>query len=248
MPSPRKDSVQHDGACQLEGGDHDERGQHVGQDVAQDDAHRRAAERADRLDELARAKHQHLGAEDARVADPAREPDDDDQRREARAQDGDDADREQDEGKCQLRVRHRHDDGIHGAAAVPRREAQRRADEPAHEHGREADHERHPRAVDHAGEDVATEVVHAEEMRAAVGALQRRRLQAGAQRLALGVLHHPRRHDRQQRQERHEAKPQPHEPGHAPAAGARLLHRRQGELSRRGRGDRGRHRGGRRRS
>src|SRR6266540_2882489 len=43
-PEEGQRRLEHDGARQLEGGDHHERGQHVGQDVAQDDAHRGAAE------------------------------------------------------------------------------------------------------------------------------------------------------------------------------------------------------------
>jgi hypothetical protein len=43
----------------------------------------------DRFHELARAEHEDLRAEDARVGDPARQPDHDDEGGEARAEDGD---------------------------------------------------------------------------------------------------------------------------------------------------------------
>ena len=123
------------------------------------------------------------------------------------------------ERERQLRVRYRHDHGIHAAAAVARRQAQGRADQAAHDHGRHPDHEGYPGAEDHAREDVAAEVVGAEEMRAPVRALEGGRLESRAQRLTLRVLDDPRRDDRQDRQERYYAQAEPHEPGHAAALG-----------------------------
>jgi len=132
------------------------------------------------------------------------------------------------------------------SAAIARGEPEGGADEAAHDHRGQPDHQRDARAEDHPREDVAAEVIGAEEMGMAVRALEGRGLEPDAERLPLGILHNPGRDDGEHGEEGDEAQAQAHEPGHAAAPGPGLLHCGQGELSRRGRGDRGSHRGGRR--
>ena len=173
--------------------------------MAHDHARDRPAEGVDRVHELARAQDEHLRPQDARVGDPAREADHDDQCREARPQHRDDADREQDEGERELRVGERHDHAVGEPAPVARRDPERRAERAAHAHRREADDQRDARPVDHPREDVAAEMVGAEEPRAPVRGLPRGRGQAIAERLARRVVgREPRRGDRDRAQRQHE--------------------------------------------
>ena len=72
------------------------------------------------------------------------------------------------------------------------------------------------RAVDHAREHVAPEMIGAEQMRSPVGPLERGRRQPAAQRLADRVLRRePRRRRRDDAEQRDEQDPRDRQPGHA---------------------------------
>src|SRR5262249_1513847 len=160
-----------------------------------DDTHHGAAQPADGLYELAAAQDEDLGAQNARVADPAAESDDHDQGGKARSKDGDDADGEQDEGKGELGVCHRHDPLFEPPPALARGGPGTGAEGAAPDPRRQPAHQRDARAEDHPREDVAAEVIGAEEMRTAVRALEGRWLEPDAERLPLGILDNPGRDD-----------------------------------------------------
>ena len=185
MPRPRNDSVASStiDARQLEGRDDDDRRHHVGQHVAQHHAGHDPPRAWIASTNSRERSDEHLGAQDAGVGDPAGEPDDHDQRRKARAEHGDDADGEQDEREGELGVRDGHDDRVHPAAREAGEDA--RAPTPAdrprpRRRSRSTSETREP--IDHAREHVAPEMVGAEEMRPAVGPLERGRRQPAAQR------------------------------------------------------------------
>ena len=115
--------------------------------------------------------------------------------------------------------------GVHAPAAEARRRAP--SAEPssaAHQHRGEADHQRHPRAEDHAREHVAPEVIGAEQMRPPVGAVrawarESRPRSDLADRDPAGASQ--RRGDRHHRQQRDEADPEQHRARARGAARAR---------------------------
>src|SRR5215472_4610773 len=173
--------------------------------MAQHDAHHGATEAPDGLHELAAAQHEDLGAQDARIADPAAESDDHHESGKARPEDGDDTDGEEDEWEGELGVRHRHDELVDAPSAIARGEPEGGADEAAHDHRGQPDHQRDARAENHAREDVTAEVIGAEEMWVAVRALEGGWLEPDAQRLPLGILDDPRRDDGEHGEESDEA-------------------------------------------
>ena len=132
--------------------------------MAQEDDGRELAQRARGLDELAVADRQRLGADHARERRPADEADHEHQADEAGAehpQHGEVQDRvrDGDQGVDQPR-----DGDVEPAAEVSGHDSQRDAQQRLQRHAGHADEERDAAAVDQAAEDVAAQVVGAEEV------------------------------------------------------------------------------------
>ena len=112
-----------DGAGHADGGLHDERLQEIGQDVSRDEAQIGRTESARGFDKLALAQGEHLGSNEACIADPTGEGKGEDQIDEAGAEKRNEGDGEQDAGKRKKGVGEIDvDDGI-GKSAVEACEA-----------------------------------------------------------------------------------------------------------------------------
>ena len=115
-----------------------------------------------RLHVVALLDGEHLTADDARVDDPPRRGQAQDDVPEAEADDGVDRHREQDERERELDVGDPHEHGGGPALDEPRGETEEAADPRGDEDRARADEEREPRAVEDAREEVAAELVGAE--------------------------------------------------------------------------------------
>lgn len=172
-----------DGASHPDCGLHDYRLNDVGKNVAREDTPVGGAESARGFDELALLDGQHLGADQAGVADPSADAERDDQIEDARAEKGHEGDGDENSGKRKECVHHDDVEETVGIAAViagdgaeDQAEKERSGDHAAaYEHGDAS-------AVDGAGEDVAAELVGAEPVGGAW------RLQAAGQVNVAGVL------------------------------------------------------------
>ena len=138
--------------------------QRIGQDVAEQQAHRAVAARPGAAHELALADRQHVGADDPRELHPAGDGHHQDHVQEARAEREDDPHREQDIGDGEEDIRHAHDERVGAAPVEAGQEAERDADQAGERDRRESDAEGDPAPVDDAAQDVAPEVIGAERM------------------------------------------------------------------------------------
>ena len=138
----------------------------VGHDVAPEHAAEPGAKCPRPVDELFFLDGQDLSAGLARDPDPAGEADGDEDVREAGAQHRHDQDHEQ---QARERVHHV-DEASEDQVGPPAHVARQRADRHAHDHDdhlrAEPDQHRHSGAVDHPGEQVATELIGAQGIRA----------------------------------------------------------------------------------
>ena len=144
------------------GGEHEDRAQHVVQDVIPEEGQRPGAARAGRLDEIERA---HLGGDALR--DPHHGWDEghgerQDRVTESGAEDAADRNREQDGWECVEHVHRAHDHAVQDPAGEPGQDAERPASEERQEHGQDSAEEREPAAIHHAGPEIAPDLVGAE--------------------------------------------------------------------------------------
>jgi hypothetical protein len=167
----------------------------VRQDVAPDRAKRARADRLRPQHELALFQRQELGADEASDAHPAGEADHRHDRPDRRAQEGQHREEEKQSREDQHEVHEPHHQRVDGAAVVARRRAERDADQGRDADGHEADRQRNARAVEHAREHVAPELIGPERVgfRGRVEDLP-----------YIGSVRVPRRDARRQQRERHE--------------------------------------------
>ena len=134
----------------------------------------RGAQGAGGFDILALAGGEHLGADEAGVADPAADDESQDQVPEAGAEKGDEGDGQQDSGKREKCVHHDDvDEAVEAAAVVSGERADQDAEQQRSGDDRDANDHGDARAVEDAGENVAAQLVGAEKVlrrRAAEGA------------------------------------------------------------------------------
>ena len=132
------------------------------------------ADAAGRLHERALAQLQDLTARDADEHRDVGEAEDQDDVDQALADDRCDHDHEQDVRHREQQVVAPHDDPVEATTAIAGDQAEGHAEGGGDHHTADRDRQRHPRAVDQAAEDVATEAVGAEqERRRAVGRPER---------------------------------------------------------------------------
>src|SRR3954447_12005178 len=134
----------------------------VRKDVPQHHAAVPVAERLRREDVLPTLREHRVPARDARVADPAREPDRDEHVEDARPQHRDDRDHQDEEREREEEVDDAHDHRVDPTADVPREEADRGPDDQRHARGPEGDQQVDAPAVEDAREHVAPELVGAQ--------------------------------------------------------------------------------------
>ena len=117
------------------------------------------------LDEAAAAKRDELGADDARGFHPAGEADQHDQHRHGRPQHDRHNHQQRQPGHGEEAVGDAHQHGIDGSPGVAGDAADRHAAGAGDDRGQQADGERYARAVEHAREHVASELVGPEPVR-----------------------------------------------------------------------------------
>ena len=152
-----------DGARHAHGGLDDQRLEDVGQDVANEQAEVRSAERTGGFDELALADCHDLGSHEPGVADPAGDGEGENEVEEAGTEEGYEGDGEQDarerkEGVGDVGVQ----DDVGDAAVEAGETACDEAEGERDAHDGDRDHQRDARSEEGAGEDVAAELVGAE--------------------------------------------------------------------------------------
>nr|WP_198961534.1 ABC transporter permease subunit [Pseudonocardia sp. MH-G8] len=151
---------------------HGERGEGVGQDVPPDDQPRRGADAAGGLHEGLLPQPEHHAAHEPQEPGRHEDPDREHRVAQARAEHRDQRDRQQQRREAHRRVVQAHDEGVEAAAGVAGQEPERHPDRHRHDQ-READREqRHPGADDQPAEDVAAELVGAEQVTGRERALQ----------------------------------------------------------------------------
>ncbi len=172
----------------------------------QDARHRRALELR-RHDEFGVAQRDGLGAGDAGVRRPGGDRDGEDRVLDPRLQRGDEGEREDQPRERHEDVGDAHQHEIDDPAGIARDRADQEPDRPDDDGDEADDQQRHARAGDDAGEDVAAEIVGAEPMRGAG------RHQALVQIL---IVHRPRpeqrRQHRRDHEQRHQSRPDQRQP------------------------------------
>src|SRR5215831_5925585 len=143
--------------------DHDCRGE-VGHDLAEHDPQVAHAEGAAGHHELALADRHGLRPHHARVDGPAGDAEHDDHVDQARPQHGDHREGEQHEREGEHHVHERHDRPVAAPAEVARREPQQHPDACRQAHRCHPHHQRDAAAVDHARQEVAADLVRAEQV------------------------------------------------------------------------------------
>src|SRR4029079_7552133 len=133
-------------------------------DVTHDDAARVRAHDSRGLDVEHLADAEDVCAHHAREGEPGRERENPDEVHDARRQDRRDRDGEDEDGDRLLHISDAHDHSIPTMSEISRDEPERDAYAAGHDHADEADGERDSRALDHPKEDVAAEMVGAEEV------------------------------------------------------------------------------------
>ncbi|KAG1245448.1 hypothetical protein G6F65_021227 [Rhizopus arrhizus] len=124
----------------------------------------RAALQARRGDEFGIAQTRGHGARDQRIAFPQQQPQHQHHHGQGRAHHRHHGQRPQDDGQRQARGDQERHDAVDGAAEVAGHDAQRRADQPAHQRDGQADQRRDAYAVQGAGQDVAAQLVGAQDV------------------------------------------------------------------------------------
>ncbi len=129
------------------------------EDVADEQTAEAGAEGARAVDELLLLDREHLRARLPRDADPPGQPDGDENVHEAGAQRRHHEDHEEQPREGVHDVDETREEDVHPAPEVTRQRAYRHADQHDDHLGPETDEHRHPRAVDHPGEQVAAELI-----------------------------------------------------------------------------------------
>jgi len=153
-----------DRAGQAEGGHHDHGVDDVREDVQDDDARGAGAEGFRGGDVLHLAHFQDLAAHEARVTDPSDRRQREDDVVEARPEDRHESDGEEDAGEGEEDVGDAHDERVEPAAEVASHGAEGDADQRGEDDDAEADAQRDARPPEDARENVAPEIIEAEEM------------------------------------------------------------------------------------
>src|SRR5262249_16860183 len=176
--------------------------------------------------EVALAQGEGLRADDARVDGPARRAQHHDHVGHAGAEHGDDGESEQHEGKGEHHVDQGHDAPVDTAGEVARGQTEEDADGGGEEHGRYAHHQGDAPAPDHPREEIASDLIRAEEMLAGAAVHPCGRRHAVADGHAEGIVgRDPGRADRAQPDEdKHDG------PSHSPLEPAEPPPRRAGSL------------------
>ena len=144
---------------------HDDRLHDVGQDVADEDAEIGGSEGARGFDVFALAGGQHLGADQAGVADPSADDEGQDEVPQAGAEKGDEGDGQQDTGEREKRVHHDDvDEAVDPSAVVSGERADEGAEQERSGDHRAADDHGVAGSVEDAGEQVAAQFVGAAEV------------------------------------------------------------------------------------
>src|SRR5262245_25171369 len=167
----RQRCLDEDGLGQRDGPLHDERRDHVRQDVLEGHDPSGRAERPDGLDVLPLALRQHRPAHDSGEQRRVHDRDRDYRAVHAGAAHRGDADREQQSGHAEEHVHDAVDRVVPRPAQIPRREPEDAAQQHRDADRRARDVQRDARAVDHAAQDVAPEAVSAERRLPAGGRL-----------------------------------------------------------------------------
>ena len=165
-------------------------------------------QRRRRLHVVALLHGQDLPPDHARVHDPAGRRQTDDDVAQPEADDGVDGEGQEDEGEGELDVGDAHEDRARPAAEETGQQPQESADERGEQHRAEADEERHARAVEHPREQVAPELVGAEEVARGARRLEARR-EVAPERVVGGE---PRSGERNQHGQRGDQEPENAEP------------------------------------
>ena len=156
------------GAGHADGGLHDERLQKIGQDVSCDEAQVGGAERACGFDKLTLSQGENLGADEARIPDPAGEGEGKDEIDEAGTEKRDEGDGQQDAGKGEKGVGEIDvDDGVGEASVEACKAAGKKADAQGDGDNGDSHEQRDAGTEKNAGEDVSAEFVCAEAMNGA---------------------------------------------------------------------------------
>ena len=154
-----------DRAGHADRGLHDERLDDIGQNVAQEEAEVRSAERAGGFDELALSHGENLRADQAGVADPPGDGECENQVSDARAHEGDERDREQDAGQGEEGVGDVNvEDGVGGSSVEAGEAAEQETNRERESDNGDSDGERDARAEEDAGKSVTAKFVGAERM------------------------------------------------------------------------------------
>jgi hypothetical protein len=122
------------------------------------------AEGAGGLDEPALAQRERLAPHDSGVRDPARHAEYENDVEEACSEDREHRDGQHQDGECELHVTQAHQRVVGPAPVVAREQPQRDAQHTGDHDGRQADDQRHARAVEEPARDVAAQRVGAERM------------------------------------------------------------------------------------
>ena len=130
------------GSGDAERGAHDDRGHHVGQDVAEDDQRIGVADHAGGGDVVGLLDGEDLAAHDAGVLGDGHETDGDDRLVDATAERRHERDRQENRGDGEHHVHEAHDDRVDHAALVAGDRAQRHADRERDRHGEQTDGKR----------------------------------------------------------------------------------------------------------
>ena len=160
----------------VEGAGDDHGAHRVRQDVTDDLAKRRGAEAARRLDEFLLAQRQELRADEPRHRHPAQPADDDDDENEHAdlgaerlsqdvAEQVDHQEQQRELGQGQEQVGDAHERVVHGAAKLAGGGSDHHADRDRDEHRGDSHRQRDAAAVEHAGQQILSEVVRPERVR-----------------------------------------------------------------------------------
>ena len=225
-PAPRKlsDALRHDDDPDIEGEQHHEGVEHIGQDMDEHDPRGRTAVDPRQRHEVALLDRQHLAADDAREAGPEEEAERNHQRIHALAHRYGQQQREQDRREGERRVHDAHQEGVELAADIAGDDAEHEADAAADGKRKGCHDQAHPRAVKEAGQQVAAENVGAEQIFRRATFLPERRQQLVRQRLVdRRVRREPRREDGNENHRCDDREGSERKPPHRPAYSNRIL-------------------------
>src|SRR2546428_13229609 len=158
----RDGGFRHDELRELQAGHDDDRRRDVGEHVTEEQTRAAHAQRGRRLDEVALLHRQHLPANHASIHDPSSRRKAEDDVAEAETDDRIDRHGQEDERKRELHVGQAHERRRRPALDEAGDQAEQAAADGGDDDRARADEQREPRAVEDAGEQVATELIGAQ--------------------------------------------------------------------------------------